>query len=125
MNDTTTATQQARAAGAKTPADRKKAASATVKAMRAEAADGDRVIELHGEPITVHLKAFQDRLSDDYEFMEQVTQGMIPTILVELVGNDGHQQLKELARDKDTGKVSTEKMGELFQEVMEATNLGN
>ncbi|GAA1333934.1 hypothetical protein GCM10009592_28710 [Brachybacterium rhamnosum] len=125
MTDTKVATQQARAAGAKTPADRKKAASATVKALQAEAAEGDRVIELRGEPITVHLKAFQDRLADDYEFMEQVTQGMIPAILVELVGNDGHQQLKDLARDKTTQKVSTESMAELFQEVMEATNLGN
>lgn len=125
MTDTKTSTQQARAAGAKTPADRKKAASATVKALQAEAADGDRVIELRGEPITVHLKAFQDRIASDYEFMEQVTNGMIPVILTSLLGSDGHQKLKELARDQDTNKVSPEKMGELFNEVAEAAGLGN
>lgn len=125
MTGTKTSTQQARAAGAKTPADRRKAASATVKALQAEAADGDLVVDIRGEAITLHLKKFQDRLTEDYEFMELVTKGAIPVMLEELAGSDGHQQLKELARNKDTNKVSTEVMGELFQEVAEAAGLGN
>ena len=59
MSESTTkksTAQKAREAGAKTPDDKKKAASAKLKAMRAEAAEGDVVIELHGETLTVHLE---------------------------------------------------------------------
>lgn len=127
MSETTTKTtaEKAREAGAKTPADKKKAATAKVKAMRAEAAEGDVVVELRGEIFTVHVEEYQTRMSEDYEFMELASSGILPALLNVLVGMKGHARLKDLARDEETGKVSPEVMSDLFQELMEAAGQGN
>lgn len=126
MSETTvTKTPAARPAGTKAPQDRKKAASAKLKAMRDEAVKGDVVVELRGEFFTVHVDEYQTRMSEDYEFMEMAAAGMLPSMLSVLLGQKGHQDLKELARDEDTNKVSPEQMSDLFQELMEAAGQGN
>lgn len=127
MSETTTKTtaEKAREAGAKSPADQKKATSAKVKALQAEAADGDRVVELRGEPFTVHVDEYQTRMAEDYEFMEMAASGMLPAMLSVLLDRKDHQRMKELARDEETRKVSPEAMSDLFQELMEAAGQGN
>lgn len=127
MSETTTKTtaEKARAAGAKSPADQKKATSAKVKALQAEAAEGDRIVEIRDETFTVHVDAYQDRMSEDYEFMEMAASGMLPAMLSVLLDRQDHQKLKELARDEETRRVSPEAMSDLFQELMEAAGQGN
>lgn len=127
MSEPTTKTtaEKAREAGAKTPGDKKKATSAKVKALQAEAAEGDRIVELRGETFTVHVDAYQDRMSEDYEFMEMASAGMLPAMLGVLLDRADHTRLKELARDEDTRRVSPEAMSQLFQELMEAAGQGN
>lgn len=123
--NTKTTAEKAREAGAKNPADKKKATSAKVKALQAEAAEGDQVVELRGETFTVHIGAYQDRMSEDYEFMEMAAHGMLPAMLAVLLDRGDHTKLKELARDEETRKISPEVMSDLFQELMEAAGQGN
>lgn len=125
MSENTTATEKAKASGAKTPADRKKAASAKVKAMQAEATEGDVIVELHGETYTVHLAEFQRQVQKNYEFQEIMTTGLISPLLKVLLSDKDHEKLKESVRDKDSGEVDTERMTELFQELTEAAGQGN
>ena len=127
MAETTTKTtaEKAKAAGAKTPGDKKKATSAKVKALQAEAAKGDIIVELQGETFTVHVDAYQQKVADDYEFMEYSMKGLLPLMLDVLLGSADREKLKDLARDEETNVVSTEKMGELFAELMEAAGQGN
>lgn len=126
MSETTKSTaEKAREAGAKTPGDKKKATSAKVKAMQAEATEGDTIVELHGETFTVHVGKYQDRMSEDYEFMEMAAAGMLPAMLSVLLDRADHGKLKELARDEETKKISPEAMSDLFQELMEAAGQGN
>lgn len=122
---TTNAKSKAMRAGAKPPADRKKAASATVKAMQAEADEGDQIVEVRGEVFTVHVQKYQARMVDDYEFMEMASAGMLPAMLGVLLDREDNNRLKNLARNKGTGNVSTEVMAELFQELLEAAGQGN
>lgn len=117
--------QKAREAGAKTPDDKKKAASAKLKAMRAEAAEGDVVIELHGETLTVHLEEFQKQASENYEFQEVMASGLIAPLLSVLLDRADIAKLKEIARDPETKIVSSDRMTELFAEVTEAAGQGN
>lgn len=127
MSETTvkTTAEKAKSAGAKSPGDKKKATSAKVKAMQAEAANGDRVVEVRGETFTVHVEQYQDRMNEDYEFMEMAASGMLPAMLSVLLDRTDHTKLKELARDEETRKISPDAMGELFQELMEAAGQGN
>lgn len=112
-------------AGAKKPQDRKKAASAELKALRAEAEEGVTVVEYKGEFFHLYVDRFNQRMADDYEFMDAVSRGVIPFMVRELLGEKGHMQLIDLVRDEETGLVSTERMGEVFQELMEEAGLGN
>lgn len=127
MSETTTKStaEKAREAGAKNPADKKKATSAKVKALQAEAADGDRVVEVRGEAFVVHIDEYQKRMTEDYEFMEMASSGMLPAMLGVLLDRKDHQRLKEIARDEETRKVDPEAMSDLFQELMEAVGQGN
>lgn len=123
--NTKTTSEKAREAGAKSAADRKKAASAKVKALQAEAHEGDVVVELHGNTYTVHLAEFQRQAQSNYEFQEVITSGMIAPLLATLLDRDDVAKLKEIARDEDSREVSTERMTELFQELTEAAGQGN
>lgn len=130
MSETTTTAakttaEKAKAAGAKNPADKKKATSAKVKALQSEAAKGDRVVEVRGEVFTVHVDAYQQRMNEDYEFMEMAASGMLPAMLSVLLDRADHTKMKELARDEDTNKITPEAMSDLFQELMEAAGQGN
>ena len=125
MSETTSAAAKAKASGAKTPADRKKAASAKVKAMQAEATEGNVVVELHGETYTVHLAEFQRMAQENYEFQQVMTTGLVAPLLDILVDREDHEKLKESARDEETGEVSTKRMEKLFQELTEAAGQGN
>lgn len=127
MSETTTKStaEKAKAAGAKSPADKKKAASAQLKALQAEAAAGDVVVELHGEFLTVHVEAYQKKTVDDYEFMEISMKGILPAMLDVLLDAKDREKLKSIARDEETNLVSTERMAELFSELMEAAGQGN
>ena len=71
------------------------------------------------------MDRFNQRMADDYEFMDAVSRGVIPFMVRELLGEKGHMQLIDLVRDEETGLVSTERMGEVFQELMEEAGLGN
>lgn len=124
---TTTKTTKQRAieAGAKVPQDHKAAKPAVVKAMQKEAAEGDVVVELHGETYTVHVREFQERMSEDYEFMEMSAKGVLPILLDVLLDADDHQKLKDSSRDEKTGRVSTPLMADRFRELMEAAGQGN
>lgn len=122
---TKTTAEKAKAAGAKTPGDKKKATSAKVKALQAEAAKGDIVVELQGEMFTVHVESYQKKISEDYEFMEYSMKGILPLMLDVLLDSADREKLKNLARDEETNLVSPEKMGDLFAELMEAGGQGN
>lgn len=128
MSETTTTkttAEKAKAAGAKTPGDKKKATSAKVKALQAEAAQGDFIVELQGETFTVHVEAYQQKVAEDYEFMEYSMKGILPLMLDVLLDSADREKLKDLARNEETNVVSFEKMGELFAELMEAAGQGN
>lgn len=128
MSETTTTkttAEKAKAAGAKSPGDKKKATSAKVKALQAEAAKGDVIVEVRGEVFTVHVEKYQQRTVDDYEFMEMSLKGMLPVMLDELLDSGDQEKLKDLVRDKETNRVGTEQMGEVFTELMEAAGQGN
>ena len=119
-----TAKQKAAAAGVKTE-DHKKDISQQIKALEAEAAEGDVVVAFRDEPFTLHSKAFQDRLADDYEFMEQVTDGNLPAMIREILSDEDQARLKELVRDPDTNKIKTEVFAQAFSELMADGGLGN
>lgn len=119
-----TAKQKAAAAGVKTE-DRKKDLSPQIKALQAEAAEGDVVVGFRGETFTLRVGAFQERMVDDYEFMEQVTSGILPVMVRELLDNDDQNRLKDLVRDPDTKKVKTEVFAEAFNELMSEGGMGN
>lgn len=120
---TTTATAQ-RPKNAAKPQDHKKAASAKVKALQKEAEAGTQVVEVRGETYTLRKEQFQNRVRDDYEFMEMVTQGVLPVMINELLSKGDADKMKDACRSED-GRVSTEGMADLFQEIMEAGGLGN
>lgn len=120
-----TTAQRAKTQGAKRPEDHKDAPSTDLKALRDEAAEGDSVVEYDGEFYTLHMKAFQDRLADDYEFMEQVSAGSIPEIAGEILSDEDRDKLKESLRDSDTGRVSTIAFSKAVGELMQAGGLGN
>lgn len=104
----------------------KSTAPAKVKALKAEADTAGNVeVELWGEKFTVHVGEFQRRMSEDYEFMELSSRGMIPAMLDVLVSAKTVNIMKEAARDPETKRVSVERMGELFQELMEEAGQGN
>lgn len=135
MTDTTTAkvsgdqakttAQKARSKGAKTPDDHKSAPSSDLKALQAEAAEGDTVVEYAGEHYTLHLKTFQDRMVEDYEFMEEVTQGSIPAIANLILSDEDRSKLKESLRDPDTKRIGTVAFSTAIGELMQAGGLGN
>lgn len=124
-NTTNETKKKAAAAGVKTPSDYKKAASPKLKAMRAEAAEGDVVVEFEGEFYTVHVRRYEQRLADDYEFMEVASKGAIALMLDELLDKEDIDKLKNSIRDEDTGRVKTERMVEKFEQLMEAVGQGN
>ena len=120
-----TTKQKAAAVGAKLDESHKKDLSQQVKALRAEAAEGDAVVTFRDEVFTLHSKTFQDRLADDYEFMEQVTDGNLPAMVREVLSDEDHDRLKELVRDPDSGKIKTEVFAKAFAELMAEGGLGN
>lgn len=121
----TSKTKQKAAAAGSAPEDRKQDLSQQIKALEAEAAEGDVVVGFRGEVFTLRSKAFQDRLAEDYEFMEQVTDGNLPAMIRELLSDEDQTRLKDLVRDPDTGKIKTEVFAKAFQELMAEGGLGN
>lgn len=124
MSEKSTTKQKAAAAGVKTE-DHKKDISQQIKALEAEAAEGDVVVSFRDEAFTLRSQAFQDRLAEDYEFMEQVTDGNLPAMIRELLSSEDQARLKDLVRDPDTGKVKTEVFAKAFSELMAEGGLGN
>lgn len=120
-----TTKQKAAAAGAKVDEGHKKDLSPKIKALQAEAAEGDVVVAFRDETFTLHIESFQERMADDYEFMEQVTSGILPVMVSELLGSDDQARLKNLVRDPETKKVKTEVFAEAFSELMAEGGLGN
>ena len=116
--------QKAAAAGVKAE-DRKQDLSQRIKALKAEAAEGDVVVGYRDEVFTLRSKAFQDRLAEDYEFMELVTDGNLPAMIRELLSDEDQARLKDLVRDPDTRKIKTEVFAKAFQELMAEGGLGN
>lgn len=128
MSDTAkkTTAQKARAAGAKVPTqDHKEPLSPKVKALQKEAAEGDVVVEHEGHIFTLRVGAFQNRMVEDYEFMEAVTSGILPMMINELLDSKDQAALKNLVRDPDTKRVPVEPLAEEFGILMEAGGLGN
>lgn len=125
MSETKSTTKQKAAAAGSAPEDRKPDLSQQIKALQAEAAEGDVVVGFRGEVFTLHSKAFQDRLAEDYEFMEQVTDGNLPAMIREILSDEDQSRLKDLVRDPDTGKIKTEVFAKAFQELMAEGGLGN
>lgn len=120
-----TTKQKAAAAGAKLDEGHKQDLSSKVKALQAEAAEGDIVVTFRDETFTLHSTAFQERLADDYEYMEQVTDGNLPAMVRELLSDDDQTKLKDLLRDPDTKRVGTETFAKAFSEIMSEGGLGN
>lgn len=120
-----TTKQKAAAAGAKTDEGHKKDLSQRLKALQAEAAEGDTVVVFRDEIFTLRSKAFQDRLAEDYEFMEQVTDGNLPAMVREILSDEEHSRLKDLVRDPETKKINTEVFAKAFSELMAEGGLGN
>ena len=125
MSETKSTTKQkAAAAGAKT-ADHKKDLSQEIKALKAEAAEGDVVVGFRDQVFTLRSQRFQERITDDYEFMEQVTDGNLPAMVREVLSDEDQDRLKDLVRDPDTGKIKTEVFATAFSELMAEGGLGN
>lgn len=125
MSETKSKTKQKAAAAGSAPEDRKPDLSQRIKALKAEAAEGDVVVGFRGEVFTLRSKAFQDRLAEDYEFLELVTDGNLPAMIRELLPDEDQERLKDLVRDPDTRKIKTEVFAKAFQELMAAGGLGN
>lgn len=124
MSEKSTTKQKAASVGAKTE-DHKKDLSQQIKALQAEAAEGDVVVGFRNETFTLRSQAFQDRLAEDYEFMEQVTDGNLPAMIREVLSDEDQARLKDLVRDPDTKKVKTEVFAKAFSELMAEGGLGN
>lgn len=124
MPEKNTTRQKAASVGANTE-DRKKSLSQQIKALQAEAAEGDVVVGFRNETFTLHSQSFQDRLAEDYEFMEQVTDGNLPAMIREILSGEDQARLKDLVRDPDTEKVKTEVFAKAFSELMAEGGLGN
>lgn len=125
MSETKSKTKQKAAAAGSAPEDRKPDLSQRIKALKAEAAEGDVVVGFRGEVFTLRSKAFQDRLAEDYEFLELVTDGNLPAMIRELLPDEDQERLKDLVRDPDTRKIKTEVFAKAFQELMAEGGLGN
>lgn len=125
MTESKSKTKQKAAAAGSAPEDHKKDLSQQIKALQAEAAEGDVVVGFRGETFTLHSQAFQDRLAEDYEFMEAVTDGNLPAMIREILSDEDQARLKDLVRDPDTNKVKTEVFAKAFQELMAEGGLGN
>lgn len=80
------------------------------------------------DPLGVEI-AIDVEMTDDYEVLEWIgaAQEGDPTamalLLKRLAGAEKHSQLKDAARDPETGRVSVEKMASALEEIFEA--LGN
>ena len=99
-------------AGAKKPTDRKSA----------KADDGPLEVVVRGATITVPRDALDDfELLDDMSQLENGNPSRMPSLLRRLVGEQWKDVL-DLARDKDTGRVSIEAGALLVQEIMEGIN---
>lgn len=120
-----TTKQKAAASGAKLDESHKKDLSQQIKALEAEAAEGDVVVSFRDEAFTLRSAAFQERLADDYEFMEQVTDGNLPAMVREVLSSEDQERLKELVRDPDSKKIKTEVFAKAFGELMAEGGLGN
>ena len=125
MSETKSKTKQKAAAAGSAPEDHKPDLSQRIKALEAEAAEGDAVVGFRGEVFTLRSQAFQDRLAEDYEFLEMVTDGNLPAMIRELLPDEDQERLKDLVRDPDTRKVKTEVFAKAFQALMAAAGLGN
>ena len=127
MSESTKGTtkQKALAAGAKVDEGHKADLSQKVKALQAEAAEGDVVVTFRDEVFTLRSAAFQERLADDYEFMEQVTDGNLPAMVREVLSTEDQNRLKDLVRDPDTNKIKTEVYAKAFGDLMAEGGLGN
>lgn len=120
-----TTKQKAAAAGAKVDEGHKKDLAPQIKALQAEAAEGDVVVNYRDELFTLRVGAFQERMADDYEFMEQVTSGILPMMVAELLSSKDQNRLKDLVRDPETEKVKTEVFAEAFNDLMGEGGMGN
>ena len=118
MSETKSKTKQKAAAAGSAPEDHKPDLSQRIKALEAEAAAGDAVVGFRGEVFTLRSQAFQDRLAEDYEFLEMVTDGNLPAMIRELLPDEDQERLKDLVRDPDTRKVKTEVFAKAFQELI-------
>ena len=125
MSETKSKTKQKAAAAGSAPEDRKPGLSQRIKALKAEAAEGDVVVGFRGEVFTLRSQAFQDRLAEDYEFLELVTDGNLPAMIRELLLDEDQERLKDLVRDPDTRKIKTEVFAKAFQELIAEGGLGN
>ena len=125
MSETKSKTKQKAAAAGSAPEDRKPGLSQRIKALKAEAAEGDVVVGFRGEVFTLRSQAFQDRLAEDYEFLEMVTDGNLPAMIRELLPDEDQERLKDLVRDPDTRKIKTEVFAKAFQELIAEGGLGN
>ena len=125
MSETKSTTKQKAAAAGVKAEDHKRDLSQEIKALRAEATEGDVVVGFRDEVFTLRSKAFQDRLAEDYDFLEQVTDGNHPAMVREVLSDEDQTRLKDLVRDPDTHKVNTEVFAKAFSELMAEGGLGN
>lgn len=104
----------ARPTAAKKPADRKPPAPAKPKVVRhAHSVD----ITYRGVTVTITEDA-----TNDYELLEDANSGdaaRLPTVLRRLVGDEGHDLVKEACRNPETGRVLLEGEGSISEYVTE------
>lgn len=105
-NETTKATVPA---GAKKPQDRKPKKGEPSK------------INVRGEVFEVAADALDDfELLDDLAQLEDGAGQKLPSVLRRLIGGEQFKKAMDLARDKDSGRVTNEAGAELVQEILEA-----
>jgi len=96
----------------KQPQDRKPKA---VDAAKAEATDAPLTLEFEGVTYIVDREAFNDvEVMENIGDMQQGQPYLLPIIVRSMLGDAQWQQFKKAARDPKTGRVSGEKLAELF-----------
>ena len=108
MTETTT-----RAKSVKKPQDRK------------PVGDGKLYGEVRGEKFVIDREVFED-----YEFLELTAKvdespAYLPGLLRFVFGDDGHDRLKELARDEKSGRVKSQELMKLYHTLMKDMKQGN
>ena len=111
----------AMAANTKTTTAKKPTAAKKPQDRKEKQATGDLSVTVRGVDVTVPADALDDfELLDRLSRMDDGDLSQMPAVMRTLVGEVKYRELLETARDKKTGRVTTEAGSRLVHELMDA-----